>query len=67
VVERPVVTQSTALGAALLAGLQAGVYGSLEDAGAAWRLDRRFSPAMGRTERAHRLAAWSRAVDRVKG
>ena len=67
VVERPVVTESTALGAALLAGLQAGVYGSLEDAGAAWRLDRRFSPAMGRTERAHRLAAWSRAVDRVKG
>ena len=66
-VERPTVTESTALGAALLAGLQAGVYGSLEDAAATWRLDRRFEPAMEAGERAGRLAAWARAVDRVRG
>lgn len=66
-VERPTVTESTALGAALLAGMQAGLYGSLDDAAATWRLERRFSQAMSGVERTRRLAAWSRAVDRIKG
>jgi len=64
-VERPAVTESTALGAVLLAGLQAGIYDSLEDAAATWHLDRRFSPAMSADERTRRLAAWTRAVGRV--
>ncbi len=42
-VERPAVVETTALGAAYLAGLAAGVYGSLEEIAAAWRLERRFS------------------------
>ena len=45
-VERPAVVETTALGAAYLAGLAAGVYGSLDAVAEAWRLDRRFEPAM---------------------
>ena len=66
-VDRPVVAETTALGAAWLAGLQAGLLpppGAEGDA-AHWRLDRRFEPAMGREEAARRHAGWRDAVRRT--
>ena len=65
-VERPAVVETTALGAAYLAGLAAGLYGSLDDVAAAWRLDRRFEPAMAPGARDRLLAGWRRAVARVR-
>ncbi len=65
-VERPEVIETTALGAAYHAGLAAGVYGGLADIERAWRLERRFTPAMTADERGERLAGWRAAVARVK-
>lgn len=64
-VERPVVAETTALGAAYLAGLQAGVYGSLDDIAANWQMDRRFEPDMDDGMRRELLGGWKRAVRRV--
>jgi glycerol kinase len=66
-VERPVVTETTALGAALLAGLVTGVWSSPAEVASTWALDRRFEPTMPEAERARRLRAWHRAVERAKG
>ncbi|MFN4089873.1 MAG: glycerol kinase GlpK [Alphaproteobacteria bacterium] len=65
-VERPAVTETTALGAACLAGLHAGVFGSLDDIAARWRHDRSFEPASSGAERARRLEGWRDAVRRVR-
>jgi glycerol kinase len=62
---RPRVIETTALGAALLAGLGAGVYGSPEEMGSLWQLDRAFEPRMSRDEAGVRLAQWARAVGQV--
>jgi len=62
---RPKVIETTALGAALLAGLGAGVYASADEIGAIWQLDRAFEPRMSRDEAGERLAAWDRAVRQV--
>lgn len=64
-VERPKVTETTALGAAMLAGLGADVYDSLEDIASRWRLDRDFAPAMSADTRAKLLAGWQDAVTRT--
>ena len=61
-VERPVVMETTALGAAYLAGLQAGLYGSLEEIAKMWRREGHFRPRMDETARASMLADWDRAV-----
>jgi glycerol kinase len=66
-VERPVVTETTALGAAYLAGVQAGVFESLADVTANWHRDRSFEPAMNASERERLVAGWSKAVSRVRG
>jgi glycerol kinase len=63
-VERPVVAETTALGAAFLAGLATGVWSSPAELAATWRLDRRFEPGP-RDESAH--ARWRSAVERTKG
>ena len=63
-VERPEVGETTALGAAFLAGLGTGVWSSLDEIAATWRLDRRFEPGA-RDEAGH--ARWCRAVERSKG
>lgn len=63
-VEIPTVTETTALGAAYLAGLQAGVYESLNSLAGHWRCARRFEPRA-RTERQRWLSQWSRAVEGV--
>ncbi len=65
-VDRPRVTETTALGAASLAGLQAGVYQSLDDLTRHWRLDRRFQPRLGKPERDRLLRGWEKAVARVR-
>jgi glycerol kinase len=63
-VERPEVGETTALGAAFLAGLGTGVWSSLDEIAATWRLDRRFEPGA-RDEAGH--ARWCRAVERSRG
>ena len=61
-VVRPMVIETTALGAAYLAGLATGVYKNLDELSAQWRVERRFHPTMPR-ERAHALMAeWAQAV-----
>ncbi|GMQ77264.1 MAG: glycerol kinase GlpK [Gammaproteobacteria bacterium] len=65
-VERPVVTETTALGAAYLAGVQSGVFDSLDDVTANWRRDRSFEPRMDANERERLVAGWSKAVSRIR-
>src|SRR6185503_7170031 len=64
-VVRPKNTETTALGAAILAALGAGEFGSLSEAASIWKLDRKFEPKMAQGERAARVAAWKEAVGRV--
>ena len=66
-VDRPVVTETTALGAAFLAGLQAGVVASPEAFAEGWALERRFVPGMAPVERERRYEGWKRAVAAVMG
>jgi hypothetical protein len=54
--------ETTALGAAYLAGLSAGVYQSPHELSRQWRVDRSFEPRMSRDEAASRMADWERAV-----
>ncbi|MBL9047238.1 MAG: glycerol kinase, partial [Tabrizicola sp.] len=61
-VDRPVVTETTALGAAYLAGLQAGLYPAPDAFQKGWALERRFVPEMDSAVRAARYARWGRAV-----
>ena len=64
-VDRPVVMETTALGAAWLAGHKAGVWPDMEAFAERWRVDRRFEPTMGDEERARRYAGWKEAVERT--
>jgi glycerol kinase len=66
-VVRAAVTETTALGAAYLAGLATGVYPGRESIVERWQASGRFEPRMGRDEAAARRAKWSRAVERAKG
>jgi glycerol kinase len=61
-VVRPEVTETTALGAAFLAGLAVGVYGGTAELARQWRAGHRFEPSMSRDEAAARLEGWARAV-----
>ncbi len=62
---RPKKTETTALGAAYLAGLGAGIWRSEEELTSLWALDRRFEPSIPAGERGARMAEWRRAVRRV--
>jgi glycerol kinase len=64
-VDRPKIMETTALGAAYLAGLAAGVCPSLEGFAAQWRLDRRFEPRMDEATRERKYAGWRDAVRRT--
>ncbi|MBK6452409.1 MAG: glycerol kinase GlpK [Proteobacteria bacterium] len=66
-VVRPQVTETTALGAAYLAGLGTGFWSSPLEVAANWRAERRFEPQMSRDEANARLARWAQAVDRSRG
>ena len=61
-VVRPQITETTALGAAYLAGLASGVYAGVDELAAQWRSAARFEPAMSRDEATARMAGWERAV-----
>lgn len=61
-VVRPAVIETTALGAAYLAGLQCGVYNDPHDLSAQWQVEKRFKPAMSRDQAQHKMDAWNRAV-----
>jgi glycerol kinase len=64
-VDRPVMLETTALGAAWLAGHKAGVWPDQSGFAKSWRLDRRFMPAMSAPERTKKLAGWRDAVRRT--
>jgi glycerol kinase len=64
-VDRPVIQETTALGAAYLAGLQAGVYPEPAKFADNWRLEHRFKPAMSAATRERKLKGWARAVKGV--
>jgi glycerol kinase len=65
-VVRPTVTETTALGAAYLAGLAVGFWDTQEEIAAQWSCERRFDPAMPADRRAELLGQWGRAVERSK-
>lgn len=65
-VQRPVDQETTALGAAFLAGLAEGTWASTDDIGAAWTLEAQFEPAQDRTVADASHAQWLRAVDRSR-
>ncbi|MCW2773651.1 MAG: glycerol kinase [Nocardioides sp.] len=66
-VERPSMVETTALGAAFLAGLGTGVWASTDDLRHTWTLDQRFEPGADRTRADACYARWTDAVDRSKG
>ena len=65
-VVRPAVTETTAMGAAYLAGLAVGVWESREQVAALWRTDRIFQPQWSEDQRTERLRQWHRAVLRAR-
>ena len=64
-VDRPTILETTALGAAYLAGLQCGLYPEPQAFAARWALERRFTPAMDDATRRRKVAAWRDAVART--
>jgi glycerol kinase len=65
-VARPKVIETTALGAAFLAGLAVGFWGSTDDLTHAWEIDRRFEPRMSADEAATRRRRWAKALQRAR-
>lgn len=65
-VDRPEITETTALGVFYLAGLQAGVYSSLDDLSSRWKCEQSFEPRVSKDERDAAYAGWQDAVQRVK-
>jgi len=65
-VDRPKVTETTALGAAYLAGLGAGLFRDAKDISRRWALDRRFEPLLKKAERDRLYAGWMLAISRVR-
>ena len=65
-VERPAIKETTAFGAAALAGIGAGLYESLVDIGKIWRKDAQFAPAMDAAARKALLSGWGDALARVR-
>ncbi|HUJ48088.1 MAG TPA: glycerol kinase GlpK [Rhizomicrobium sp.] len=65
-VERPTVTETTALGAAYLAGLGSGLFSNLDEIAAGWALERRFEPALSPASRDSLYEGWTKAVSRIR-
>ncbi len=65
-VDRPAVIETTALGAAFLAGLGVGLYSDLDDISALWRHERTFAPSLDDADREILLAGWHEAVARLR-
>ena len=65
-IRRPMIRETTALGAAYLAGLATGVWSSLDDIRRQWTLDKLYEPAMDEEKRQKLVAGWHKAVRRAK-
>jgi glycerol kinase len=65
-IQRPKMTESTAWGAASLAGIAAGIWSSFDDLRRIWLEDQTFLPKMDEDERARRFQLWKRGVERVR-
>jgi len=65
-VVRPRVLETTALGAAYLAGLAVGVWKSREEIAKQWNVAKRFEPRMKREEAEQRMGEWRRALERAR-
>ena len=63
---RPQVTETTALGAAYLAGLAVGFWKGRDDLAANWQVEKRFEPSMPRSDIEHRRSRWASALDRAR-
>ncbi|MDR2739549.1 MAG: glycerol kinase GlpK [Treponema sp.] len=66
-IRRPEIRETTALGAAYLAGIAVGFWKGLEEVGARWKCDMTFTPEMGSEKQAALLAGWHKAVGRSQG
>ena len=64
-VDRPIIAETTALGAAWLAGSRAGVWPDQAGFAQSWKLDKNFAPQMALEERDSKVAGWDKAVRRV--
>ncbi|MEL7436246.1 MAG: FGGY-family carbohydrate kinase, partial [Chloroflexota bacterium] len=65
-VQRPAVTETTALGAAYLAGIAVGYWDSQDEIAKKWSIEKTFEPKMGADERESMYAGWKRAVERSR-
>lgn len=65
-IDRPSCVETTALGVAYLAGLQAGVYQSFEEIEKLWQLEQRFEPKLSKSDRDRRYQGWVEAVNRIR-
>ena len=65
-VVRPKNTETTVLGAAILAAVGAGEFGSLKEVDSIWKLDRKFEPRMAGADRSRRMAGWRDAISRIR-
>ena len=63
---RPKMLESTAWGAAAMAGLKSGIFSSLEEISQSWQLEHAFEPKMQNDEREAHLAKWQKALKRAK-
>ena len=63
---RPQITETTALGAAYLAGLAVGFWKDKEEISKRWKLDREFKPSLSEEERNQKYTGWKKAVERAK-
>ena len=66
VISRPVITETTGLGVAYLAGLATGAYKSLDDISANWVKEKEFVPTMDKNLAKSKLAGWEKAVEKSK-
>lgn len=65
-VQRPAITETTALGAAYLAGLAVGFWAGPDEIAGQWRVEAKFAPGMGAAQRATLYEGWQRAVERAQ-
>ncbi len=66
-VERPVVTETTCLGAAYLAGVTVGFWKDMEEVAAKWQCEKRFEPRLTKEEREKLMEGWNKAVSHASG
>ena len=62
---RPTISETTALGVALIAGYQIGLYNSLHSISKKWRINRKFTPKMKKKQRIDLLKGWQQAIKRT--